>query len=75
MSSNANPHHRKRITNRRERNPTRPARTEGPDDEKSPADHKPVGELGGLIEIASKDDPGAAHRPANQEEPPRAPGP
>ena len=76
MSSNANPHQRKRVDNRRERKPTRPARTGQFDDvESNPNDHKPASDPGSFIEPVTKDDPTATRQPSNQKEPPRAPGP
>ena len=62
--------------NRRERKPTRPARTGHFDDvESSPADTRPASDPGSFIETVTKDDPTASRQPSVQKEPPRAPGP
>jgi hypothetical protein len=41
----------------------------------SPLDHKPMSDAGSFIQPVTKDDPTTVRRPANQKEPPRAPGP
>lgn len=74
MATNATPQERKRVENRRERKPTRPARTQFEnDDEPTKVAQPPIQEE--LIEQVTKDDPAATRQPSLQKEPPRAPGP
>lgn len=76
MNSSSPPRYRKKLEHKRERNPTRSARTQFDDSpESNPADHQPASDPGSFIEPVTKDDPTATRQPSNQEQPPRLPGP